>query len=688
MMIAIDSETTGLDLRHGTKPYLVTTCDKEGKQRWWEWPVDPETREPKIPAKDKQEITATIKRAKFLVLQNPKFDFTALAAIGLEPREGWPWHKVRDTLLAGHLLASNQPHDLTTMVLIYLGVNVKPHEDKIEQATKECRRLCQSKTTEYPTWQIAEKDRADMPSAKEKTWKFDMWLPRAMADARDLPEDHEYRTLCAEYANSDSETTMALYLRQRELLKERGLWRIYLERLKVLPIVYEMENAGVTISAKRLKELVADYTMESRKAARTCLSVASSYGVKLTLPKSGNNNQLLELIFDEDKLALPAVKTSKKTGKPSLDKETLDHYEATLPEKSKAMQFIRALKGKRKRDTALQYMASYRKFWLPIGYLQCKDLRFLDITSEWFRLHPSLNPTGTDTLRWSSQNPNEQNISKQAGFNLRYSFGPAPGREWYSLDAKNIELRLPAYESGETEQIELFEKPDEPPFYGSNHLLVFSILHPDKWDHDDPEGLLKAKKKYASTWYSWTKNGNFAVQYGAVETSGTADRAYHVKGAQHRIQSRFQKGAELNRKMIEHAEEFGFVETMPDRTVDPERGYPLLCTRTRWGGIKPTVPLNYHVQGTAMWWMMKAMIRCYACLKKLNRERKPSQQIKMIMQVHDEIVFDFPKRSGNLAIVRRLARLMAKGGDDLVPRVPTPVSIERHSKTWSEGVTL
>ena len=75
----------------------------------------------------------------------------------------------------------------------------------------------------------------------------------------------------------------------------------------------------------------------------------------------------------------------------------------------------------------------------------------------------------------------------------------------------------PAYEAGEEEMISLFEKPDEPPYFGSNHLLAFDILHPDKWDRDDPEGLLKAKKEYASTWYQWTKNGNFAVQYGAME---------------------------------------------------------------------------------------------------------------------------------------------------------------------------
>ena len=56
--------------------------------------------------------------------------------------------------------------------------------------------------------------------------------------------------------------------------------------------------------------------------------------------------------------------------------------------------------------------------------------------SNWRKLHTSLNMCGTDTLRWSSNNPNSQNISKKEGFNLRYAFGPAPGREWWSLDGQ------------------------------------------------------------------------------------------------------------------------------------------------------------------------------------------------------------------------------------------------------------
>ncbi|MHA2066390.1 MAG: hypothetical protein ACXABY_18620, partial [Candidatus Thorarchaeota archaeon] len=124
------------------------------------------------------------------------------------------------------------------------------------------------------------------------------------------------------------------------------------------------------------------------------------------------------------------------------------------------------------------------------------------------------------------------------------------------------------------------------------------------------------------------------------------------------------------------------------------------------GKIKPTIPLSYHVQGTAMWWMMKAMIRVQEYLDRL-------EGYHLVMQVHDELVFDFPRKvveclscdedqehraccegckgvgynkPGNYHIARHVAKLMEKGGDDI--GVKTPVGITYHPDDWSEGVTV
>jgi DNA polymerase I-like protein with 3'-5' exonuclease and polymerase domains len=666
-VIALDTETTGLDLYHGARPFLVTVCDEDGQNTYWEWDVDPLTRRVQANKQDLEEVQEAINRADLLVLQNPKFDYAGLRLLfadhGWELQ--WDWNKVRDTLLAGHLLASNQPHDLTTMAAVYLKVNILPLEVALKEAVNECRRWARR---EHEDWLLAEAGLPCMPSAKGSAASNDYWLPRRVAAERGEPADHPYWTVCAEYANGDSATTVALYRRQMELIERRGLARIYAERLKVLPIVVSMEQTGVTVSGSRLKELSKTYRLEADKCRRVCINLSG--GKLADLPVSGTSNALKAVVYGQ--LGLKSNKRTKG-GNDSMDKTVLEHWLVTLPERSRERKFVQGLRDYRKRMTAVNYLQSYTRFWLPLP------------RNDWFVLHPSLNPTGTDTLRWSSSNPNEQNISKQDGFNLRYCFGPAPGREWWSLDAKNIELRIPAYEAGETEMVALFEQPDEPPYYGSNHLLVAHVLYPEKFDECLRDGV-SFKDRYKATLYQWVKNGNFAVQYGAVEASGTADRAYHVPGGQAKVQARFQKIKQLNERMIAFAEQHGYVETMPDRTVDPERGYPLLCSRSAWGGIQPTVPLNYHVQGTAMWWMMKAMIRCYEYLRTLGGE------YRMIMQVHDELVFDFPKGTGpqpwktNLPKIRRIKRLMEQGGNDI--GLPTPVSVEYHTETWSKGMAI
>jgi predicted Rdx family selenoprotein len=248
--------------------------------------------------------------------------------------------------------------------------------------------------------------------------------------------------------------------------------------------------------------------------------------------------------------------------------------------------------------------------------------------------------------------------------------------------------------------VALFEQPKAPPFYGSNHLLIFSILWPKLWQKAIAKvGLEKAgpycKDFYADTFYQWIKNGNFAVQYGAVDKedgTGTADRAYHQPGAQAKIKGRFKKLTALNDYWIRFAEEHGYVETMPDKSVDPTRGYPLMCTRTSWDTILPTVPLNYHVQGTACYWMLKAMIRCQAQLDKWNRKvgasiRNPKGGYFMVMQVHDELVFSMPRGAkDNVPKVRKLMSLMAEGGNDI--GLPTPVSCKFHDTSWAHGMSL
>lgn len=654
-MISLDTETTGLDFWHGARPYFVTSCDSARVDargnpvpQFWEWDVDPETRRVDALEEDLQEIDDLVGRADVVVGQNVKFDVHALGTLWPPFREsgdgGWPWRKTADTLVAAHLLSSNTPHDLTSLAVRWLGINVEPLEKRLEECTQAARRWCRS---HLPTWAVAKAGRPDMPSAKDKTWKVDAWLPRTL---RNL-EHHgppEWDRVLADYANADSATTLRLWQVLEQELRRQDLREIFAERMRITPVIWGMEQRGVTLSKSRLDGLRTERRAEGERAAREMVEIAAGRMYDLKLPKSGNNQSLTWFAFEE--LGLPVAERTE-SGAPSLAKSAIAGWLDSLPPDGDQRRFVEALEAKRKADTSVSYLDGYERFWLGDG-----DVRVL---------HSSLNQTGTDTLRMSMQNPNMQNVDKRPdarGASLRKAFGPRPDREWWKIDYENIELRIPAFTAPEPGLIDVFLRPNDPPYFGSYHLAVFDVLHPEKFR----EHGRKCKDVYESTWYQWVKNGNFAVLYGAQQKQ--ADRTFRVPGAYARIRDRFPAMARYSDRVAASANRLGFVETLPDRTVNPRRGYPIMCPRGDRGGVTPTVPLNYHVQSTAMWCTARAMVRCQ---EQLDAWAEDGFDAWMVVQVHDEIVFDFPAGGRkHLPRVRKLVQLMEESGDDVgVPLV-------------------
>lgn len=669
MILAVDTECTGLNLRHGCKPFFVSACDGENVYMW-EWLVDPLTREPSINSRDIIQIKGMLARADKIVFHNAKFDITALRQIGFRK---WDFDKVHDTSIDAHMLDSRSPKNLTDLAKRYLGMDILPLEKELGDVVKECRAYAKKN---YPLWKIADKDIASLPSCdgKGSDWKSDYWLPNAIATEEGLPKEHVYRKCLRAYAEHDALVARLLYRQFQDIVTERRLERLGAFRQKMVRVALAVEDAGVTISQKRLGELESAFLGEVAEQVDIMLSIADLHDYNLTLPKSGNNKSLIEFVYRH--LDAPILKKTKYNSNLSLDKEAVRLLLENLKPGTQEYAFIRALSEKRSRDSAIADVQKYRRFWKSTD------------RADWFVLYPNLNPIGTATGRWSSSEPNEQNISKRERFGLRHCFGPAPGREWWSCDAQNIELRLPAYESGEQELIDLFERSNDPPYYGSNHLLNFHTVYPEIWDKEVAEvGIDKVgpyiKKKYVSTYYQWCKNGGFAVQYGAVDMKdGTADRAFRRAGAHTKLKKRFSKLERLNQKWIDFANRHGYVETIVDPTIDPERGYPIAIKLKFDGRPKETIPLNSHIQGSSAWWMCKAMLRCVDYLSTLVGG------YKLIMQIHDELVFDFPYRPmlGNRSVIMKVKSIMEQSGVDI--KIPTPVGVEYHQQSWGAGKTI
>ena len=748
-MFAFDTETTGTDLFHEARPFFVTICRESGQQTFYEWAVDPMTRKVTVPTEDLQAIYAVLNSDEQRVLHNAKFDAHAMTALGHSDR--WRWELCEDTLPASHVLASNQRHDLTSLVLQYLTTDIKPYEDRLEKAVKECRSMVQQarlkdkrerkkgakglmdEADEIAYWKIAGEDVDGMPSATKETWRFDYWLPKAMAKHLKYPGGHPYHTVLRDYANCDSAATLALWTVLEKELKRRGLWNHYRSRLAIIPVLWNMERQRLTVMEDELTSLTRHYKEESAKDAERCVAIAKSRGYDLELPNGSRNKSLFDFCFSV--LKLPAYEYGKSG--PCMDANTRARWENEV--EGEGLEFLQALSHKAKKDTQISYLEGYKRYALRIGESNfrpvgrsreagrlhrqqrgrggvqgpslplenqgCGERGTLSAaTRGYLVLHPSVNSTGTATTRFSSSNPNAQNIStkEDEGKGIRHVFGPLPGREWWSIDATNIELRIPAYEANEKEMIALFEKPDLAPFYGAVHLLNFSTVFPEIWDQGVKEVGWEKVGEWCKTThkqkYKRVKNGGFAIQYGAVDKDGgTADTALGYIGAQRKIRERF-RGIHgpggLNERWCRFADQYGYVETLPNRTIDPKRGYPLMTTRTEYGKVLPTVPLSYHVQGTAGEWMGCAMVKVAPQLEIWNTGMEPGTGYYIILTVHDQLVLDFPAGTGdnpaltNWPKIKRLKEIMESVGMDLVPQIPTPCSVTYHPHSWGEEVSF
>lgn len=757
MIISLDCETTGLDIYHGAQPYLVTSTLETGEVKFWEWNVDPRTRKVDIPTDDVIEIQQLIKSADSLVLQNCTFDYGILRHTNPEFVRYWDWDKVEDTLKAGHLLASNQRHNLTDMARDYLWVDIEPYEIELKRAVSKARLIGKKLG-----WRTAKKGLLDMPSAKggsnkkdkqginsDSPWKADTWLPRAVClhcgKLRDQWErktpkhnrrvallkksttpwfieyanpNHPWLTVASNYANPDSITTLSLwvgngvYKGMKQDIQDRGYWNIYKDSMKLCRIANEMERRGVTVLVPNMESLETEYRQESARLGQVMLGIASLYNYGLELPRSAApNDSLRNFFFGKGGMELKPLnlpKKKKKTSVPSLDKEVLSKLGETLDPETKEGMFVKTLLSKRKFDKDLTDIAGYRRFGIPqietVPYASGRDSKgnplqcggnILKINSECLVLHPSVNTTGSDTLRFSITNPAVQTVKKEKtetlstgekisdkgkdrGRSVRSCFGPALGREWYKFDAKNIELRIPAFKAPEPELMEVFLYPDKPPYFGSYHLVIFGLLHPQLFrKHGE-----KCKKLFDATWYQWVKNGNFAVIYGSGEE--TADATYRVPGAFKKIKSRFPNLAKLSEETVQFAEKHGYVETFPDMVVDPHRGYPLMISRNEWEKVDPTKPFNYKIQGTAMQWSRRVMIETQKRLDYWWEEERFDAWI--CLQVHDEQDLDFPSgksKDANLWRVKEMVDIMESCGKAI--GVPTPVGVEHITTNWEEG---
>lgn len=647
-LAGLDCETTGIDYRHGCRPYYVSIYNIDPRTEeddcWeWLWHVNPFTREPIIPPENLKELQHVIDKLEeeqhIFCIHNSKFDVGMLKSIGIRPPS---FDDIEDPLIAHHVLASGESHGLKDSSQLYCGIPDDDEDSLKRQVIDIALPLARSLG-----WDVR-REKVDgvkfhhphFPTASKWDWKQEMWILRELAKHFDYPEDHPWWNLVKTYGMRDSIRVVGVWSVFRNELTAEGLWPQYRERMDLVTPVAQAQDHGMTLYEDRLTKTNEDFVAKLAVKTEELMARVPDW-----FDNPGSPKQLARLLYEEWQLPVLLLSKSKKS--PGTHKDAVKALKDALDHNCIAYSFLENLEAFRHLKAAVGYMGAYRR-----GAFRTEHPGRL-------RLHTDINITGTDTTRLSTSNPSQQNISNQDDYNLRLLFGPLPGREWFSIDQSNVEMRLFAYCSGDKRLIEAFERGE------AVHLIFAEVLYPKEFAQCLRDGT-PFKDKYKKTLYQWIKNGNFALIYGASEKKANA--TYRLDGAYSLIKRHLPLVDEFIRKMHGYVESQGYVELLG--------GYRLQVPKS-----EPHKASNYFIQGSAGWAIQVAMNRIWRYLKDIP-------DYKMILQVHDELVFDFPlaEPGVNENIIFHIADLMEKSGDDI--GIPLPVEINRHTDSWAVGEHL
>jgi DNA polymerase-1 len=394
----------------------------------------------------------------------------------------------------------------------------------------------------------------------------------------------------AEYSAEDADVTWQLRSKLEPMLKERGAERVFHEiEAPLLPVLVDMEREGVRVDAAAL----ADFSVQlSREIAEEEGRIYQLAGTKFNL---NSPRQLGQILFDVLKIGDAPKKT--KTGQYSTN-------EQTLMDLAGEHEIVRRL---------LDYRAATK---LKSTYADTLPTAIWPATG---RVHTTYNQAVTATGRLNSQNPNLQNIPirTEKGREIRKAFVPRnPDYLLLSADYSQIELRIIAALSHEEGMIEAFRQNLD--IHTATAAKVFGVAN---------EAVNSEMRRKA-------KMVNYGIAYG-ISAFGLAQRlAIPRKEAAEIIGhyfARFPGIARYMRETIAFAQKNGYAETVTGR-----RRY-LRDIRSANGAVRGAAErnaINAPIQGTAADMIKLAMIQIHDGL----RARK--LKTKMLLQVHDELVFD------------------------------------------------
>jgi DNA polymerase-1 len=410
--------------------------------------------------------------------------------------------------------------------------------------------------------------------------------------------DADLRTQ-TDYAAEDADVTFQLYELFAPQLKKENLEELFFNiEMPLMEVLAKMELSGISLDEKWLAQESIDLENDLRQLESTIFEI-SGEEFNMNSPK-----QLGEILFEKMQLDPKAKKT--KTGQYATSEDVLQK----LSSKHEIIKHI------------LEYR-TYQK--LKSTYVDALPSQ-IEKTDN--RVHTNFSQTTAATGRLASVNPNLQNIPIRTlrGQQIRGAFVSAEGKKIISADYSQIELRLIAEISGEDNMIKAFQDGED--IHASTAAKLFKI---------PLEEVSKTQRGQAKT-------VNFGIIYGQGAFALAEQTGLSRSEAKQMIEAYFETYPKLKEYMAEQvrkAREIGYVETILGRKrhlKDINSGNFVVRGHAERNAV------NAPVQGSAADVVKMAMIKIQ---KELEKEKL---QTKMLLQVHDELVFEAPIDEVELAI--------------------------------------
>ena len=432
--------------------------------------------------------------------------------------------------------------------------------------------------------------------------------------AKQIPFSQVSIELAAEYSCEDSDQTLdvhrVLWPQLQADDKLRGIYELEMASSEAL---YRIERNGVLVDAPILAQ-------QSHELGQRILQLETeAYEIAGQPFNLGSPKQLGEIFFD--KLGMPVVKKTA-TGARSTDEEVLEKLAEDYPLPAKLLEHRSLSKLKGTYTDKLAQLALPRTGRVHTHYAQAVAV----------------------TGRLSSNDPNLQNIPIRTpeGRRVREAFIAAPGHVIASADYSQIELRIMAHLSGDESLLRAFHEGRD--VHRATASEVFNV---------ELEQVSSEQRRYA-------KVINFGLIYGMSSFGLAKNLGIETKAAAAYIDRYFQRYPGVKRYMdetVEFARDHGYVETVFGRRlylVDINGGSgPRKKAAERQA-------INAPMQGTAADLIKKAMVAVQAELDARQSE------VRVIMQVHDELVFELPEGESDW-VRTEIPRLMAGVADLKVP---------------------